>query len=64
MVSYANNEVKALSHDLLAILDTCGVTPRFREFCAKNGVLTPTDLGVVTGDKKRPQGGPPRRNGD
>ena len=52
MVSYANNEVKALSHDLLSILDACGVTLRFRDFCAKNGVLTPTDLGVVTGDAK------------
>ena len=35
-----------MSQELFAILDEAGVTARFKEFCAKNNVLTATDLGV------------------
>ena len=42
--SWSSNEAKPLSHDLLAIFDDNTVSVRFMEFCAKSGVVTPTDL--------------------
>ena len=45
--SWSSNEAKPLSHDLLAIFDDTTVSARFREFCQKNGVVTPTDLAAA-----------------
>ena len=45
--SWSANEAKSLSHDLLAIFDDNTVSARFREFCQKNGVITPTDLAAA-----------------
>ena len=43
--SWSNNIIQDLSQEFLAILDEAGVTPRFKEFCSKNNVLTATDFG-------------------
>ena len=52
-ISWADKDAMPLSHDLLAILDDNDVSARFREFCAKNTVITPTDLGAACAEEAK-----------
>ena len=50
--SWETKEAKPLSQDLLAILDDNEVSARFRDFCSKNSVITPTDLGAACAEER------------
>ena len=51
-IAWMSNDAKTLSHELLAIFDANEISDRFREFCPKNGVLTPSDLAASCTDDK------------
>ena len=53
--SWAGNEAVPIAHELAAIFDECKVSDRFREFCSKSGVTTPTDLAAAAPEETKVQ---------
>ena len=52
MTSCDANTAVELSEEMKAILDDCGCPARFKEFCSKNDLITPSDLGAVCAEEK------------
>ena len=52
MTSWDANAVAELSEEMKAILDECGCSDRFKVFCAKNDLISPTDLGASCAEEK------------
>ena len=52
MTSWDGNTAAELSGETKAILEECGCSARFKDFCAKSDLITPTDLGASCAEER------------